>query len=103
MKIAMVYPHPDSEKGISAYSKHLIENIKKQGGKIDEINFISGKPLSLFKSLFILLRYEVIHLQHEYNLLGWYGIPFFFILTFLKIFGKAKIVLTMHTVLSKKE
>ena len=99
----MVYPHPNSEKGISAYSSHLIENIKKQGAKIDGITFFQGKPLSIFNKIQKLLRYDVIHIQHEYNLLGWYGIPYFFLLAFLGLFKKKHVVVTMHNVLSQKE
>lgn len=99
----MVYPDPSSEKGISAYSSHLIENIKKQGAEIEGITFFQGKPFSIFKKIPKILEYEVIHLQHEYNMLGWYGVPYFFLLTILGLFKKKSLVTTMHTVLSKNE
>lgn len=99
----MVFPHPSSEKGISAYSLNLIENLRKQGVGIEEITFMQGKPLTLFKKLQKILKYDIIHLQHEYNMLGWYGIPYFFVLSFLGFFKRKAIVLTMHTVLSQNE
>ena len=101
MKLAMVYPHPDSEKGISAYSSNLVKNLRKQEVNIEEETFMAGKPLSLIKKLPKLLRYDIIHLQHEYNLLGGYGIPYFFVLFFLGLFKKPFLIITMHTIISK--
>jgi glycosyltransferase involved in cell wall biosynthesis len=103
MKLAMVFPNPSSEKGISKYSLDLLENLEKQGVKIDEFNFIQGKPYTLFKKFSLLLKCDVIHIQHEYNLLGWFGLPYFFLLGLLKFFRKNILVITMHTVLSPKE
>jgi len=103
MDTIMVYPHPKTEKGISAYSINLIESLKEQGLIIKEETFISGKFFSLFKKIPNLLKYNIIHLQHEYNLLGLYGTPYFFLLNILgKIFRK-KIIITMHTVLSQSQ
>ncbi len=103
MKIAMVYPHPNLEKGISAYSSNLIKNIKKQKVDIQGITFFQGEPFSIFKQISRLLNYDVIHIQHEYNLLGWFGTPYFFLLSFLGLFKKKFLVVTMHTVLSQEE
>lgn len=103
MKVAMVFPNISSEKGISRYSSNLLENLEKQGAKIDEINFIQGKPYTLFKRFSLLLKYDIIHVQHEYNLLGWFGLPYFLLLGLLKLFRKNTLVITMHTVLSPKE
>ncbi|MBT6690045.1 glycosyltransferase [archaeon] len=103
MKIAMIYPDYSSEKGISKYSSELVTNIRKQGMEVEDINFIQGKPLSLFKHIHKLLDYDVIHIQHEYNMLGWYGLPYFFFLGFLGLFKKRGSIVTMHTVLSQKE
>ncbi len=99
----MVYPDPKSEKGISAYSENLIENIKKQKTNILGISFIAGNPFSLFKKLKTLLKYDIIHIQHEYNMLGWFGLPYFFFLGFLCFIKKKKLIVTMHTILSQKE
>lgn len=99
----MIYPHPDSEKGISAYSTNLIENIKKQNVDIQGIPFRAGNSFSLFKKLFGLLKFKVIHIQHEYNLLGGFGLPYFFLLGFLGLFRSKRLVVTMHTVLSQSE
>ena len=49
-----------------------------------------------------ILNFNVIHIQHEYNLLGNYGMPFF-LLYFSLFFSKVKVITTMHTVLSQKE
>ena len=79
MKSAMIFPDIKSEKGISNYSLNLTKNIRKKGFPIENFNYSAGKPLSLFKKLFQFKEYDVLHIQHEYNLLGWYGIPFFFL------------------------
>jgi len=102
MKVAMIFPDPSSEKGISKYSLDLIENIKKRGISIDEITFMAGKPFTLLKKLKQFLKYDVIHIQHEYNMLGGYGLPYFFLFSFLGIFKKKSLVVTMHTVPSQK-
>lgn len=99
----MVFPDTKSEKGISSYSLNLIENVNKQGLYIEKVTFMQGKPLTFFKKLSYLSHYDIIHIQHEYNLLGWYGIPYFLFLPFLGKFKKKKLIITMHTVLSQKE
>lgn len=103
MKIAMVYPHIISEKGISAYSSNLIRNLRSQGGEIHEIEFISGKPNSLIKKFYLLKDCKIVHFQHEYNLFGYFGLPYFFFLGWFKFIMNKKILITMHTVLSQKE
>jgi|TARA_Y100000310_G_scaffold263274_1_gene273430 glycosyltransferase involved in cell wall biosynthesis len=102
MKVAMVFPDPLSEKGISKYSSDLIKNIKKQDVDFDEITFMAGKPLTLFRNFFILLKHDIIHIQHEYNMLGLYGLPYFVVFSFLGIFKKKSLIVTMHTVPSQK-
>lgn len=102
MKVAMIYPTRESEKAISGYSSTLTENIRKAGTDIEPFTYAAGTPKSIFKKLKKLKKYDVIHIQHEYNLLGNYGVPFFF-LYFLLIFYRCKIVTTMHTILSQKE
>jgi glycosyltransferase involved in cell wall biosynthesis len=102
MKIAMVFPTRESEKAISGYSVTLTETMRKKGIDIDDITYTAGKPFSLFKQLSNLSKYDVVHIQHEYNLLGWYGLPFFIVLIYLSLF-KLKLILTMHTALSQKE
>jgi len=103
MKITMIHPTPESEKGISAYSQNLIESLRKQDVNADEITFTSGKSFSLFKKIPKILKYKIIHLQHEYNLLGGFGIPYFFLLTILGTIFCKKIIITMHTVQSQNQ
>lgn len=103
MKIAMIFPNPKSEKGIAKYSLDLIKNLKKQDVNIIEETFIAGKFWTLFKKIPKLLKFDVVHLQHEYNLLGGYSIPYFFLLTILGTIMGKQIVITMHTVLSQKQ
>ncbi len=103
IRAAMVFPTRESERAISGYSSTLMDIIKKQGVDINGFNYSAGKPLTLFKNLSKLSRYDLIHLQHEYNLLGKYGLPFFWVFLYLGIFKKNKLVVTMHTVLSLKE
>jgi glycosyltransferase involved in cell wall biosynthesis len=102
MKIAMVFPSRDSEKAISGFALTLKENIGKTGVDIDNITYVAGNPMTLFRQISRLKRYDVVHIQHEYNLLGHYGLPFF-ILYFMLLLGNCRIVTTMHTVLSLKE
>jgi len=99
----MIFPDPSSEKGIAKYSLDLVENMKKQGVNIEEVTFIQGQPLTLIKKLPILLKYDIIHIQHEYNLLGVFGLPYFIVLSFIGLFKKKFLIVTMHTVLSQKE
>ncbi|MBT4258077.1 glycosyltransferase family 4 protein [archaeon] len=103
MKIAMIYPHISSEKGISAYTSNLIRNLRSQGGQIQEIDFISGNPNSLLKKFSLLKKCKILHFQHEYNLFGYFGIPYFFFLGWFKFLANKRIIVTMHTVLSQKE
>jgi len=103
MKTIMIYPHISSEKGIANYSMNIIKGLRKRGLDISEETFISGKACSLIKKLPRLLKYDIIHLQHEYNLLGGFGIPYFFVLLFLGLFKKKSLIITMHTILSKDQ
>ncbi|MFC1710677.1 glycosyltransferase family 4 protein [Nanoarchaeota archaeon] len=103
MKIAMLYPAESSEIAISKYAQNLIKSMKKKKIQVDPIEFIAGSPGSFLNLLDKLDKYDIIHVQHEYNLLGHYGSPWFFILPLLKATTKAKIVITMHTALSLKE
>lgn len=102
MKVAMIYPTRESEKAISGYSQTLVDNIKKQGTDIESFFYTAGSPLSLFKKFNHLKKYDVVHMQHEYNLLGKYGLPFFSFYL-LSSFYKFKVITTMHTILSQKE
>lgn len=102
MKSAMIYPTRESEKAISGYSKTLVDSISKTGEKMDDFTYVAGKPLTLLRKLGKVRDYDVIHIQHEYNLLGKYGLPFF-LLFFMLAFYECKIIVTMHTILSKKE
>jgi len=92
MKTAMIYPNDKREQAIHNYSKDLIKETKVPG-----LTFTRGKPFSF--PFFSSLKYKQIHIQHEYNILGWYGTPFLLLLLLYKPFFK-KLVLTMHTVIS---
>lgn len=103
MKIGMISPNIESEKAIANYSLNLVNNIKKTGIYIDLLDYPSGSFLSVFKVLKKVKPYDAIHIQHEYNLFGWYSLPFYVLYSLLGIFYKKKIVTTMHTILSEKE
>jgi glycosyltransferase involved in cell wall biosynthesis len=103
MKVAMVVPSKESERAISSYTSEISKNLKKQNVDVENVSYEAGKPLSLLKSLSSLKKYDIIHMHHEYNLLGWYGIPFFFVFFFLKFLKKKALITMMHTVLSQKE
>lgn len=98
----MISPSRESEKAISGYSNYLTKALKKEKIDADFFGYEAGSPLSFFKKIRELKKYDVIHIQHEYNLFGWYGLPFFFIYPVLRLFN-AKMVTTMHTILSPKE
>lgn len=102
MKVAMVSPTRESEKAISGYSITLTENIRKTGQNIEDFTYDAGSPSTLFKKLPQFKKYDLVHIQHEYNLLGWFGLPFF-ILYFYLWANKIKTITTMHTVLSQNE
>jgi glycosyltransferase involved in cell wall biosynthesis len=102
MDIAMIFPTRESEKAISGYASTLTESMQKQGINVENITYYAGKPLSVFKIISKIKKYELIHIQHEYNLLGGYGLPFF-LLYFLLRYYKKKVITTMHTVLSQNE
>jgi len=100
MKIALISPSIESEKALAIISQHLIESISKQGVDIDLLTYRAHSPLSFLRKIKEMKNYDILHLHHEYNLLGYYGLPFFFILPLLKLLGK-KIIVTMHTVLPR--
>ena len=102
MDVAMIYPSVKSENAMSNYSLDLIEALKKAGIETVKREYVFHTPHTLFKILPKMMKSDIIHIQHEYNILGWNGTPFFPLLLFLKIFYNGKIVLTMHNVPSKK-
>jgi glycosyltransferase involved in cell wall biosynthesis len=103
MRIAMVHPSRESEKAMSGYSITLLDEIKKKGADIHSEDYTLGSPMTLFKKLPRIAGYDVIHIQHEYNLLGFYGIPFFLVFLFLGLFKRGKLITTMHIINSQKE
>jgi len=96
--VAMLYPNYESEKAINRYSETLAINIKP----VIPITYTAGKPLTLLTKFFDIKKYKIVHIQHEYNLLGKFGVPFF-ILYSLLFMTNVKVVTTMHTVLSCNE
>ena len=102
MKIALISPNIESEKALAIISQHLVKNISKLGLNVDLITYTARSPLSFFRKIKEMKKYDILHLHHEYNLLGYYGLPFFFILPLLKLLNK-KIIITIHTVLPKNE
>ena len=103
MKVAMVIPNRESEKAISSYGIVVTENIKKQKIDIENVFYDAGSPKSFFKIIPKLKEYDIIHLHHEYNLLGKFGLPFFLIYPILRVLKKGALVTMMSTVLSQKE
>ncbi len=103
MKVAMLSPSRESEKAISGYSSYLVNSLNNNNANVKYIPYDAGSLKSFFKVLNKIEKCDAVHIQHEYNLFGYYGLPFFFIHPFLKLIKKKKIVTTMHTVLSQKE
>jgi len=95
MSIVMIYPDNKCEQAIHNYSKNLIKETKT-----DSLTYTRGKPWTF--PFFSALKYKTVHLQHEYNLLGFYGLPFFILLPLLWLCGR-RLILTMHTVISPED
>ena len=102
MKVAMVIPSRESEKAISSYAMEITQSIKNQCVDIENVFYQAGSVKSFFKIIPKLNKYDIIHLHHEYNLLSWFGLPFFLIFPILSL-KKSKLVTMMSTVLSQKE
>ncbi|MFH1325750.1 MAG: glycosyltransferase [archaeon] len=102
MKVALISPDSESEKALSKISQYIVNETRKKGVDINLITYTAGSLKSFFKIIPKLKEYDIIHLQHEYNLLGLYGLPFFLVLSRFFMLNK-KIVLHMHTVLSNKK
>jgi len=103
MKVAMISPSRESEKAISGYSEELVKALNKNKVDTDFVTYEAGSPKSFFKLSSEFKKYDLIHIQHEYNLLGWYGIPYFFVYFYFLLFKQYKVITTMHTALSLKE
>ncbi|PIO08346.1 hypothetical protein COU59_01835 [Candidatus Pacearchaeota archaeon CG10_big_fil_rev_8_21_14_0_10_34_12] len=101
MKVALISPSLESEKALSKISLYLVNETRKKGVEIDLINYTAGSVKSFFKIVPKLKEYDIIHMQHEYNLLGLYGLPFFLVLMCLFMLNK-KLIIHMHTVLSNR-
>lgn len=105
-KIALLTADIGTEtgRGIAIYTQELSEGLKKLGINNDIINFRKGSLRDLIKIIPLLRDYEVIHIQHEYNLYGSFAgvkfIPFLFLLFFLT---HSRLIITMHTIHGKKE
>ena len=102
MKVASIFPKEESEKAISNYTKQLIKSQKQRGIDVTPIMYTAGKASTLRKQFSDLKEYDVVHIQHEYNLLGGYGLPFFELYDELE-YQKKKVITTMHNVLSQNE
>lgn len=100
MKTCIIYPTRESEKAISGYSENLVKSFRSLD--VDSLTYQAGNPKSFFKLISRLRSYDIVHIQHEYNLLGHYGLPFFWAY-FLLLRQRKKIVTTMHTIISKKQ
>ena len=98
--IYSIYPKEESEKAISNYTKQLIKAQRDQGIKVNDLQYTAGDSSTL--NLDKIKQGDVVHIQHEYNLLGKFGLPFFKVYSNL---GKkrVKVITTMHNVLSKKQ
>ena len=97
MKTAMIYPYESSEKAISNYSSVLSNAIG-----MDTIEYEAGKPFEVFNILKRIKKYNLIHFQHEYNILGGFSLPIF-LLYFYLLFSCKDVVTTMHTIISKHQ
>lgn len=99
----MIFPSRESEKAISSYSLYLVKSLKKMGLEVTSLNYTAGSYSSFKKILPKLNDFDLIHIQHEYNLLGGYGLPFFLFYLRLRKLKNTKVITTLHTVLPLKE
>jgi glycosyltransferase involved in cell wall biosynthesis len=104
MKVAMVAPDKSTEKGIAMYSINLSEAIRKAGIDIDYVSYKKGSFYNFLKIIPKLREYDIVHIQHEYGLFGKFaGIFFIPLIIILGLTKKGVLIITMHTVHSKKE
>ncbi len=106
MKIAMVTADVRTEKGkgIANYTKDLSDGLRESRMDITQLFYNKGSLISMIDLIPKLKKFDIIHIQHEYNLFGKFtGIKFIPFIFLVKILTGKKIVITMHTVLSKKE
>ncbi|MCK5149963.1 glycosyltransferase [Candidatus Pacearchaeota archaeon] len=108
MKVKIVTTYPPTKCGMADHSKYLVDSLKKTGIEPEIVEI--KKPSSKNPFYFIKLAKEaikntskedVIHIEFHLSLFGkLFGIlPGFYITLFLmwlKIFGSAKVVITMH-------
>lgn len=93
----MVSPRLKEEKAISYFSQKLVESIRRDKGDIDNLVFAAGNPISFLRLLSRFKDYDIIHIQQEYNLLGWFGIPFLLLYLYFVLPRRYLVVTTMHT------
>lgn len=98
----MVFPTRESEKAIAGYSITLVDALKEKGVDTISETYTMGSAKSFLRLMPKLLKYDIVHIQHEYMIVGNYSLPFFIAFPFLKFFKKGKLVVTMHTVPSQK-
>lgn len=102
MKIAFLSPTIESEKAISVLSRDIVKNLRKSGIEIDLLTYTARSPKSFFKILKKLKEYDMVHLPHEYGVLGYFGLPFFLILPLMRLLSK-KIIITIELAPSLKQ
>ncbi len=105
MRIAMLAPDRTTEFGISKYSLILSTAIRKNNVEVEELFFRRGSIWSLIKLIPKLRKYELVHLQHEYNLFGRLSAIFLvpLVLAFMSLWTGGRLVVTMHTIGSRKK
>lgn len=100
----MIFADQRTERAIAGYSITYSEAIRKAGVDIDCLTYNRGSFKSFLKLLPRLKNYDVIHIQHEYNLMGGYSLSFLLAYIILALSKeKRKIVTTMHSIVSKND
>lgn len=108
MKIKLVSTYPPRKCGMAEHTHYLVEALKKAG--IEPEIVVIDNPDSANPFYFIRLakqaihgmtKKDVIHIEFHLSLFGklFWKLPGFYIIPFLiwlKLFGKAKVVITMH-------
>jgi len=104
LKICMVSTYPPTRCGVAYYTKELVSTLRSMC-KSAQILVLSDRltkndpsyPFLLLKRI-IKNRPSIIHIQHEYLMYGFYGVPLLPFTAILRFLGYP-IVVTLHSVI----
>jgi glycosyltransferase involved in cell wall biosynthesis len=114
MKIIYIAPYPPEKDGIGTYTKRTVDAFKSEGVDIlvvstyrkeiskeaGAVRLMSYNPILIWKLILFLIKQksDVIHLQYNIALYGFYSFVLLFALTLTKVLSDSKLVITLHDV-----